>query len=124
MHRTCGDDVMILLVVVFALAYDIAYKPCRPKQPTTKLNSHYIFHYYSEYLFYTYLVLNSTHVWFCPPQYGLYSVREKNKAERVTSSPVDPGISRGVTDLYPSRGHTHPVTRAIEVSHAACKAGL
>ena len=31
-------------------------------------------------------------------------------------------ISRGVTDMYPSRGYTHPVTRAIEVSHAACKA--
>ena len=26
------------------------------------------------------------------------------------------------TDLYPSRGYTHPVTRAIEVSHATCKA--
>ena len=30
------------------------------------------------------------------------------------SSPVDPGIGRGVMDLYPSRGYTHPVTRAIE----------
>ena len=39
-----------------------------------------------------------------------------------TLSPLDPGISRGVTDLYPSRGYTHPVTRAVEVSHAACKA--
>ena len=35
--------------------------------------------------------------------------------------PVDPGISRGVTDLYHSRGYTHPATHAIEVSHAACK---
>ena len=24
-----------------------------------------------------------------------------------------------VADLYPSRGYTHPVTRAVEVSHAA-----
>ena len=37
-------------------------------------------------------------------------------------SPVDSGVSRGVTDLYPSRGYTHPVAHAIEVSHAACKA--
>ena len=65
-------------------------------------------------------ILNSTDVWFCPPQCGLYSFRAHNKAESL--SPVDPGISRGVTDLYPSRGYTHPVTRAIEVSHAACKA--
>ena len=65
-------------------------------------------------------ILNSTNVWFCPPQCELYSFRAQNKAERL--SPVDPGISRGATDLYPSRGHTHLVTRAIEVSHAACKA--
>ena len=50
----------------------------------------------------------------------IYSFRAQNKAERV--SPVDPGISRGVTDLYTFRRYTHPVTRAIEVSHAACKA--
>ena len=56
------------------------------------------------------------YVWFCPPQCGLYSFRAQNKAELL--SPVDPGISRGVTDLHPSRGYTHPVTRAIEVSHA------
>ena len=30
-------------------------------------------------------------------------------------------ISRGVTYQYPSRGYTHPVTHAIELSHAACK---
>ena len=35
--------------------------------------------------------------------------------------PVDPGISRAVTDLRPSRGYTPPGTRAIEVLHAACK---
>ena len=65
-------------------------------------------------------ILNSTCVWFCPSQCGLYSFRAHNKAKRV--SPVDPGISRGVTDLYPSRGYTHPVTRAIEVlPNAACK---
>ena len=45
------------------------------------------------------------------PKNGLDSVREQNKAERVTSSPVDPGISRGVTDLYPSRGYTPRNTR-------------
>ena len=39
-------------------------------------------------------------------------------------SPVDPGISSGVTGLYPSPGYTHPVTRAIEVSQAVCKAGF
>ena len=66
-------------------------------------------------------ILNSTDVWFCPPQRGLYSFRAQNKVERL--SPVDPGIiSRGVTDLHPSRGYTHPVARAIEASHAACKA--
>ena len=63
-------------------------------------------------------ILNSTlDVWFRPPQCGLYSFRAQNKAECL--SPVDPGISRGVADLYPSRGYTHSVTRAIEVSHAA-----
>ena len=41
------------------------------------------------------------------------------EAERL--SPVDPGISRGVADLYPSRGYTHPVTRTIEVSHGSLK---
>ena len=65
-------------------------------------------------------MLNSTDVWFRPPQYGLYSFRAHNKAERL--SPLDPGISGGVTDLHPSRGYTHPVIRAVEVSHAACKA--
>ena len=49
---------------------------------------------------------------------GLYrSFRAQNKSGRL--SPADPGIiSRGVTDLYPSLGHTHPVTRAIEKHHA------
>ena len=46
---------------------------------------------------------------------GLYSFRAQNKAARL--SPVDPGSSRGVTALYPSRGYTHPVACAIEVSH-------
>ena len=50
-------------------------------------------------------ILNSTNVWFCPPQCGLYSFRAQDKVERLR--PVDPGIiSRGVTDLYPSRGYT------------------
>ena len=64
-------------------------------------------------------ILNFTHVWFCPPRCGLYTFRAQNKAERL--SVLDPGISRGVVNLYPSRGYTHPVKRAIEVSHAACK---
>ena len=51
---------------------------------------------------------------------GLYSFRAQIKVGR--RSPADPGISWGVTDLYPSRGYTHPATRAIEVSHTACKA--
>ena len=46
--------------------------------------------------------------------------RAQNKVERL--SPVDPGISRGVIDLHPLPGYTHPVTRPIEESHAACKA--
>ena len=49
-------------------------------------------------------------------------IRAQNKAERV--SPVDPGTSRGLTYLCASRGYEHPVTRAIKVSHAACKAGF
>ena len=64
-------------------------------------------------------ILNSTYVWFCLPKCGLYSFRAQNKVGRL--SPVGPGNSRGVTDLYPSRGYTHSVTRAIEVSHAAGK---
>ena len=41
---------------------------------------------------------NSTDVWFCPPQCGLFSSRTQNKVERLSS--VDPGyISRGITDL-------------------------
>ena len=57
-----------------------------------------------------------------PSMRVIHSFRAQNKVERV--SPLDPGISRGVTDLYPSPGYTHPVTRAIEVSHShpACKA--
>ena len=46
----------------------------------------------------------------------LYSVRAQSKAEERLS-PDESG-----TDLYPSRGYTHPVKRAIEVSYAACKA--
>ena len=61
-------------------------------------------------------ILNLTDVWFGPLQCGLYSFRAQNKAGRLC--PVDPGISRRVTDLYPPRGYTHPVTRAIEVSHS------
>ena len=39
------------------------------------------------------------------PSRGLYgSYRAQDKAERL--SPVDSGISRGVTDLYPPRGNT------------------
>ena len=37
-------------------------------------------------------------------------------------SPVDHGISRGVTDLCPSRRYTNTLTRAIEASHATYKA--
>ena len=46
---------------------------------------------------------------FFPSQCGLYSFRAQDKAGRL--SPVDPGISRGVTYLYPSRGHTPRNTR-------------
>ena len=40
--------------------------------------------------------------------------RAQNKADVV--GPVDHGISRGVTDLHPSRGYA-PVIQTIEVSH-------
>ena len=53
---------------------------------------------------------------------GQYALERDIYAERL--GPVDPGISRGIADLYPLRGYasTHPVIRAIEVSHAVCKA--
>ena len=54
-------------------------------------------------------ILISTDVWFCPPQCELYSFRAQNKAERLSS--VDLGISRGATDLYPSRWYTPRNTR-------------
>ena len=60
---------------------------------------------------------------FVPLKAGyIVSVRKTRLNER--RSLVDPGISRGVTDLYPVREYIHPVARAIEVSHlhAACKA--
>ena len=46
---------------------------------------------------------------FSSPQFGLYSFRAHTDAERLSSA--DPGISRGLTDLYPSRGYTHHDTR-------------
>ena len=49
--------------------------------------------------------------------YFIVSVR-RMEAER--RSPVDAGIIREVTDPYRSRGYVHPVSHAIEVSHAAC----
>ena len=63
-------------------------------------------------------ILNSTlDVWFCPPQCGLYSFRAQNKAERL--SPVDPGIGRGVTGLYPSsRGCTPRNTRDRSITRS------
>ena len=54
-----------------------------------------------------------------PPSMRVIQVRAQNKAERL--SRVDRDLSTGVTDPYPSRGYTHPVTRTVEVSHAACK---
>ena len=57
---------------------------------------------------------------FVPLNAGYTVSRAQDTTARLI--PVEPGIGRGVTDLYPSRGYTHPVTRAIEVSHAACKA--
>ena len=53
-------------------------------------------------------------VGFRPGQRGLYSFRAQNKAGRL--SPVDPGIGRRVTDLNPTRGCSHAVTRATEVA--------
>ena len=57
-------------------------------------------------------------------QYAGYIVSVQRTRLNVLHSPVDvdPGISRGVIDLYPSQGYSAPpVTRAIEASHAACK---
>ena len=59
------------------------------------------------------------HVWFCPPRYTV-SV-SKTRLNVLVLLTLAFNISREVTDLYPSRGYTHPVTRAIEVSHAARK---
>ena len=53
---------------------------------------------------------------FCPPQCGLYSFRAQDKAERL--SPVDPGIIRGVTYLYPSRGYTPRNTRDRSITRS------
>ena len=66
--------------------------------------------------FYAY-VLNSANrcLFLSPPMRVIPSFCAQNKAEGL--SPVDPDISRGVTDLYLSRGYTHPITREIEVSH-------
>ena len=59
-------------------------------------------------------------VWVIHDAGYIASVRRVRLNERLC--PVDPGISRGVTDLCPSRvGYAQPVTRAIEVSHPACK---
>ena len=44
----------------------------------------------------------------------------QTKAERPI--PVHPGIRRGVTSLCNPGGHTHPVTRALQVSRASCDA--
>ena len=90
---------------------ELAYKPVDPSSPLQKL---------TRTLTIVSFILKSTDVWFCPPQCGLCSLFAQNKAERL--SVVDPGISRGVADLYPPRGYTHPVTRAIEVSQAAWNA--
>ena len=61
-------------------------------------------------------MLNFTDVWFGPPQCGLYSFRAQDKAERP--SPDDPGISTGVTDLYPSRGYTPRNTRDRSITRS------
>ena len=86
--------------------------PVDPSSPTPKVNSHNSTHCLMHTGFHRCLV--------CLPQCGLYSFRAQNKVER--RRPVGSGISRGVTGLYPSRMYTHPVTLAIEVSHAVCKA--
>ena len=58
--------------------------------------------------FYSCLVLS--------PSRGLYSFRAQDKTERLT--PVDPGISRGVTDLYSSRGYTPRNTRDRSITRS------
>ena len=48
--------------------------------------------------------------------------RRKRHTSSRDEEDVAINISRGVIDLYPSQGYTHPVTRALEVSRAACQA--
>ena len=48
-------------------------------------------------------MLNSKDVCCFPPQGGLYCSRGQDTKERPSS--IDPGINRGVTDLYLSRGY-------------------
>ena len=79
--------------------------PLDPSSPLQKLTQTVTLNCFMHTAFYICLVLSASR--------GLYSFRAQDKAERL--SPVDPGISRGVTDLYPSRGY-HPVIRAIDVS--------
>ena len=61
-------------------------------------------------------ILNSTDVWFCPPQCGLYSFRAQHKAECLGLA--DPGISRVLTDLYPLRGYTPRNTRDRSITRS------
>ena len=64
------------------------------------------------------LVLSSTAICVSPSRCGFCSFRAQNEAQHL--SPVDCTInSRGLTDLYPSRGYTNPVTRAIEIPRAS-----
>ena len=60
-----------------------------------------------------------SYVWFGPP-HGGYVVSVRRTRLDALLRPVDPCINKGLTDLYPSGGYTHPVTCAIELSHSAC----
>ena len=79
--------------------------PSSPQQKLTHTNKTYCFMHTE---FYRCLVLS--------PSCGLHSSRAQDKAERL--SPVDPGISRGVTDLHPSQGHTPRNTRDRSITRS------
>ena len=50
---------------------------------------------------------------FAPPKRRLYCLRAQNKVKRVSS--VGPGISRGITGLYPSRGYSYGAVLCCDV---------
>ena len=63
-------------------------------------------------------ILKSAEFWFCPP-HARFTVSVPRTSLNVLVLPVDPGISRGVTDLYPSRGYTRRKTRDRSITRSS-----